>query len=804
MKEKAVALIVVFSVMFLSQFSFAENGRKIVLKSDEWTISIYPQSLQVMAEPKGKKQIQISAPQENLGAVENLRQSGSEASWELPEEKLAISFQLDGDTLSVNFLSKVAGSFIWPIIHDEQSIRGYILPLFEGNYVPSDDAKWLTFLVERSPMNTTEGLSMPFWGLDCGDYTLTYILTNQFNNELAFEGQQGRLAARFTHEFTKNWKDKKYGLLIRLGDASPVAPAKQYRQWLIQQGHFVTMQDKIKNVLSVEKLLGAVHIYLWGDALISRYDILDWKNFTAKLKKQGEASPPLSPPYTGGNKGGPGKRIWELMSPEIRKAVAEIAAMDNNPYDYIKNQMANELSNLLARRDFYEESSWRGTNLSREASTLLKRGISMRKFAGADALSILTDSEVLMLNSFLLEAAFPGEFVESYRWGDGVSVKMMEKFAENGFERLWLGLDTWQGGYRHPQAIMKAKELGYLIGPYDSYHSIHHPDEPDTWETAQFDLELYETGAVVRADGTKKPGFQGKGYILSPIAARPYVEKRVTEIMSKNIPFNSWFIDCDAYGELFDDYSELHPATQEDDMNARLARMFWIRDTYKLVIGSERGTGYAVPVIHFAHGMMTPVIGWEDSDLRKDKKSEYYLGGYWPPDGPETFVKQVPLKEKYRHFYFDPRFRLPLYETVFHDSVIATHHWGYASLKFKDQVDTVELLELLYNIPPLYHINLKEFEKHKERMKAHYNFFSPLHRELGLLPMTDFAWLTPDRMVQRTIFGNQVEMVANFGMKDFDYQGKLIPMRSILAKRRDTGETRIFTRKRQESLRRPP
>ena len=75
MKEKAVALIVVFSVMFLSQFSFAENGRKIVLKSDEWTISIYPQSLQVMAEPKGKKQIQISAPQENLGAVENLRQS---------------------------------------------------------------------------------------------------------------------------------------------------------------------------------------------------------------------------------------------------------------------------------------------------------------------------------------------------------------------------------------------------------------------------------------------------------------------------------------------------------------------------------------------------------------------------------------------------------------------------------------------------------------------------------------------------------------------------------------------------------
>ena len=211
-----------------------------------------------------------------------------------------------------------------------------------------------------------------------------------------------------------------------------------------------------------------------------------------------------------------------------------------------------------------------------------------------------------------------------------------------------------------------------------------------------------------------------------------------------------------------------------------------------MVIGSEGGAAYAVPVIHFAHGMMTPVIGWGDPDL-KDKKSEYYLGGYWPPDGPAIFVKQAPLKEKYYHFYYDPRFRLPLYETVFHDSVIAAHQWGYGSLKFKDQVDTVELLELLYNVPPLYHMNLEEFKKHKQKMKTHYEFFSPLHRELGLLPMTDFVWLTPDRMVQRTAFGDRVQIVANFRTEDYNYQGRSIPKRSILAKSRDTGQTQIFS-----------
>jgi hypothetical protein len=71
----------------------------------------------------------------------------------------------------------------------------------------------------------------------------------------------------------------------------------------------------------------------------------------------------------------------------------------------------------------------------------------------------------------------------------------------------------------------------------------------------------------------------------------------------------------------------------------------------------------------------------------------------------------VVLKPKYQKFFFDPRYRLPLHQTVFHDSVIATHHWSAASLKFTDQVQTNELLELLYNVPPMYHLNRAEWKK---------------------------------------------------------------------------------------------
>jgi hypothetical protein len=133
--------------------------------------------------------------------------------------------------------------------------------------------------------------------------------------------------------------------------------------------------------------------------------------------------------------------------------------------------------------------------------------------------------------------------------------------------------------------------------------------------------------------------------------------------------FNSWFIDCDAYGEVFDDYSELHPATQHHDVQARLERMAWIRDTYGLVIGSEGGVAYSAPVIHYAHGMMTPVFGWGDPDLQEDQGSQYYLGNWSPQGGPSILLRRVPLKPRYRTFHYDPRFRLPLYQTVFHGRI---------------------------------------------------------------------------------------------------------------------------------------
>jgi len=755
-------------VLILLLNLLAAGGKAFELKGKQWQVSIDPRTLGVTCTTREGARLVISIPRTDSQDVSDLQEDGGSAGWNLREAKLHVDVRLDdGDALHVQFIAVENGSLTWPTLGPDPAYRGYIVPIFEGLYVPAGDREWSNFLVGEGPRDTAGGLSMPFWGVDVGGHTLTYILTNPLNNEVRFHNEGGRLGITVVHQFTANVEKKQFGFTIRLAGGSPVEPAKIYRDELIRHGDFVTLKQKIQRTPDAAKLLGAAHVYLWGEESIGRDDLKSAKPL-AKRIFDSQNQPTIA------------GRIFALMTPEERKLLADLVAKqwaDN----YDKSQFASALSAILRRRNFYTESM-NGLSKDAEANRLIAVGI-----------STLSDAQVCQLNCLLMREAFADLLPPVETWGEGWSAKMIQLLADGGLDRLWLGSPNWDGLRLHPEAVQKAISLGYLVGPYDSFHSIHSPTDADTWETAQFDRALYENGPVVMADGRKKKGFRQKGYILSDVAAGPAVEKRVTELM-RQFNCNSWFIDCDADGELYDDYSPLHPATQADQMNARLKRLAWIRDTFHAVIGSEGGAAYAAGAIHFAHGMMTPVIGWGDPDL-KNRSSPYFLGGYYPPDAPAVFFKQVPMKPLYRRIYADPWFRLPLYETVFHDSVVATHQWGYGSLKFSDEDHARELLELLYDVPPLYHLNPSEWEKRKELIRSHYQFFSPLHRQAGLLAMTDFQCLTDDRLVQRTTFGDALEMVANFGGEAFGYQGNSIPRRSILARWMKTGETQVYTPK---------
>ena len=115
-------------------------------------------------------------------------------------------------------------------------------------------------------------------------------------------------------------------------------------------------------------------------------------------------------------------------------------------------------------------------------------------------------------------------------------------------------------------------------------------------------------------------GFLGRGRKLNPTLSLPSVKERMNDILQNGPKYNSWFIDCDATGEIYDDYSAKHITTQEQDLKARLQRMDYISQEKGMVVGSEGGNDFASSTIAFAHGIETPVIKWDDEDMRKTKQ----------------------------------------------------------------------------------------------------------------------------------------------------------------------------------------
>ena len=767
----AVKTLILFAFLNINLFA-QENF--ISLHNKSQTFKIDPGTLEARIQKKDFS-VNHSAKIWKQKKFQMLEEKKNFCSWEYPEENISVNVTPANEGFRIEFEMENPGTFSWPEISLTEETKALIWPHWEGRYISPANQAWWDFLKTSSPWNTTESISMPFWGMEIKSHIISFLIENPYHNKIQFYESNGSKRMKFIHEAPPNGADKKFGFTIILTEAnSPIEPAKQYRKYLEDKDQFVTLKEKAEKIPGVKKLASAAHVYLWGDNLLSVDDIPgnQWGEFCRELILQSESPSPT-----------PGKKLWEMMKPEIRKNVNKISQM-KWPHNYIKTTVTRELSRILEKPDFYDQDSWENTDIPEKAENLLNNKICE-----------LSKSEICQLNSILLYSAFE-EFMNPVdSWGEAaVSTKLLHDFKEAGFDRMKFCVDGWSGPEKRPDVAETAKRLGFLFGTYDSFHSIHNPSLNGTdasWPTAQFDRELYEKGAIVNRNEKKRSGFKKKGFLLSPIAAFPWVKKRVTRNMNA-VPYNYYFIDCDAFGQLYDDYSPEHSCSQKEDGEARNERMAWIRDTFNAVIGSEGGSFYAAPVIHVAEGITFSGFGWGDPDM-KDPESDYFLGKYYPPNGPGIFIKPVPVKQKYKTLHYDPQYRLPLYEIVFHDSVVATHHWGSSSLKFKNIRNFVALTELLYMTPPMYHINRENFDERTRLVNEYYRFFSPLHRKTMFSKMTGFEFLTEDRKVQCTEFGSGVKMIANFRNSPYEHKDKIIPAMSILSHSKKSGEIKVFT-----------
>ncbi|GGM62020.1 hypothetical protein GCM10012275_36120 [Longimycelium tulufanense] len=350
----------------------------------------------------------------------------------------------------------------------------------------------------------------------------------------------------------------------------------------------------------------------------------------------------------------------------------------------------------------------------------------------------------------------------AYTWGKARDPEAVRQLRDFGISRMWLGYDA-DGAPMSPEAVAAANNAGYLVGPYDTWANAQDPKNADTLASVWRD-PLWPEGCVRDSDHNPVTGFGDRGCYLSSQAlaqaepTRHNLADRVRTMTANGA--TSYFLDVDAAGELFDDHTPTHRMSKAQDRKNRLDRMRWLAEDRKLVLGSESAGGWANPVVSYSHGSATPVDNrfWE---LQRDRKT---WGGYFPKDRPGFFFKPVSLPADLAKTMFDPTYRVPLYQTVLHDSVISLDRWELSYGKLPDQATTRTLLAMLYNTPLNLVLDGKEIEEQGSRIAELQRFFAPLHEKAGTEPMTGFRWVTADHLVQQTTFGEgTLTVTANFG-----------------------------------------
>jgi len=237
--------------------------------------------------------------------------------------------------------------------------------------------------------------------------------------------------------------------------------------------------------------------------------------------------------------------------------------------------------------------------------------------------------------------------------------------------------------------------------------------------------------------------------VLCDRQAVDYARKRIPE-ESKTHPYQCRFIDTTTASPWRECYHPDHPMTRSESREWKMKLLQFISDDCGLVTGSETGHEASVPYVHYFEGMMS-------------------LGPYRIPDAGRRMGEvwdEVPervAKFQTGHFY-----RLPLWELVYHDCVVAQWYWGDYNNKLPKVWDRRDLWNALYGTPPMHMFKRRQWQEQKERFVQSYRTATTVARATGYSEMLAHRWLTDDHALQQTEFANGVTVTVNFG--DQPYQ----------------------------------
>jgi len=312
---------------------------------------------------------------------------------------------------------------------------------------------------------------------------------------------------------------------------------------------------------------------------------------------------------------------------------------------------------------------------------------------------------------------------------------------------------------QNPQAIDALNAMGVLTSRYDIYQDTMdpanfpklrgvHPDwTTDAWPND--DLMIGADGQWTR--GWRVKGKNGQWYscgVLCDRQALQYARKRIPAELATHA-YRCRFIDTTTASPWRECYHSKHPMTRSESRQAKMELLRIVSEECGLVTGSETGHEAAVPYVHYFEGMLS-------------------LGPYRVPDSGRRMIEVVEeVPERVAKFQTGHYYRLPLWELVYHDCVVAGWYWGDYNNKLPALWDRRDLFNALYGTPPMFMFNAKIWKDNRDRFLQSYKTATPVARATGYAEMLCHRWLTSDHAVQETRFAGGVRVTVNFGAEPY-------------------------------------
>lgn len=331
---------------------------------------------------------------------------------------------------------------------------------------------------------------------------------------------------------------------------------------------------------------------------------------------------------------------------------------------------------------------------------------------------------------------------------DRDAVSLARDLRAAGIERI-----LWSN--QQPAENLKALNgLGVLTSRYDIYQDVMAPTNfprlrwihPD-WTSNAWpqDIILDRRGQWIKGWGVEsKDGSMIPCGVICDKRALDYARQRVPADLATR-PYRCRFIDTTTAAPWHECYHPNHLMTRGESRKWKMELLRYMSEDLKLVTGCETGHDASVPFLHYFEGMLS-------------------LGPYRVPDAGRRMSQiWTNVPERVAKFQLGHHYRLPLWELVYHDCVVAQWYWGDYNNKLPALWDKRDLFNVLYGTPPMFMFNQDLWQKNKARFVQSYRNTCPHARQVGYLEMTDHRFLTPDRSVQQTVFGNKITITVNFG-----------------------------------------